>query len=281
MDPRTLEIIRKYGLDKNGNTVNPGGFSMSRFAERPKREKVKSVMVSEPDISVAESEERYKKSIEEGTKDYKKSLTGMFREIGRDNLKASSNRFKKGDAVSAVFLQEDPEPPKMSYDPKNINLSASLSEMKKINEERKRLDEEGNYNLNKVECQNLKYATSYKDKATMKVVEEREKQGWSSNYSTKKELGNTKKETKIASVNENEFILRRMKQNKPGFTHLTMKTGIVENTTTHEAEEQKSVMNSNSVKIRDIRIEEDIIADELKVAEKIESEESLINHAIN
>lgn len=269
LDPEVAAIVEKFGLNKGSNTLNRSGFTRNRSDKKPLR----SITVDQDKEVTPEDELKYKKSLEEGAKDYQAEKARMIKTIGKANYAASQNRFRKGDATQIVFIKEEPEKPRLQQDG-NINFAASLEQMRRLNEQRKREEEEANYVINKTECKNMEYLTGYRDRATYKVVAKRAKEGWDSRYDTKKELGNTKKETINSSKFENEAILKRMNRDNPN-SHLFIKTCIVNDVSSDTSVEQ-SMMNSKNINFMRKTVEEDLVLNEEKINEKIDAETHIV-----
>ena len=264
LDPEVAAIVEKFGLNKDANTLNRSGFTRNRNDKKPLR----SIIVDQDKPVTAEDEAKYKRSLEEGIKDFQAEKARMIKTIGKDNYAASQNRFRKGDAAQLVFIKEEPEKPRIPQNG-NINFAASLEGLRKLNEQRKREEEDANYMINKTECKNMEYLTGYGDKATHKVVAKRERDGWDARYDTKKELGNTKKETINSSRYENETILRRMNRDNPN-SHLAIKTCIVNDTTSDSSVEQ-SMMNSKNINFMRKTVEEDLVLKEEQLNEQLDA----------
>jgi hypothetical protein len=264
MDPEVARLVEKFGLNKGSCSLNKAGFTRFRNDKKPLRRVAVNAGAAPDD------EEQYKKSIDEGIKDFNNEHERFVRAIGDDNYAASKNRFRKGDATQLVFIKEDPEPIKLNIDPKNINLAATLERTRQLNEKRKREEAEANYNINKLECANMDYLTSSSDSATRKVIRERRKAGWDARHETKKELGNTHKETINASKYENNAILERMRKTNPGFSKLQINTGIINDATADKSVEQ-TVMSNRNISFVKKTVEEDIILNEQDAEEIIDA----------
>lgn len=282
VDPEVARLVAKFGLDKNGCSLNKAGFTRNRTDKRPsKRLGCGTVSVdSNKTISVDPNknpnlteDERYKKSIEDGIKDFQNEHARFINAIGKDNYAASKNRFRKGDSSQISFITEEPEPPKIEFDPKNINLLASLDRVRQQNEQRKREEAEANYNINRLECKNMDYITASKDRATKKVIRERRKAGWDARNDTKKELGNTRKETINDSKYENSKILQHMHEQNPNFSRLIVSTAIVNDTVRDISVEQAKVLSNRNINFIKKTVEEDLILDSKKQEEKITGDE--------
>lgn len=274
VDPEVARLVAKFGLDKGGCSLNKAGFTRNRTDKRP----CTSVKVctssqlnsSNPGLT---DEERYKKSIEDGIKDFKNEHKRFVRVIGEDNYRASKNRFRKGDSCQISFISEEPDPPKVDFDPKSINLAASLERVRQQNEQRKREEAEANYNINRLECKNMDYITASKDRATKRVIRERRKAGWDARNDTKKELGNTRKETINDSKYENTKILQHMRNQNPNFGRLVVSTAIVNDEIRDTSVEQSRVLSSQNIDFVNKTVEEDLILDIKKHADDITGDE--------
>ncbi len=266
LDPEVAAIVEKFGLNRGANTLNRSGFTRNRNDKKP----LKSITMDQDKEATPEDELRYKQNLDEGAKDYQNERARMIKTIGRTNYAASQNRFRRGDANQVMFIQEEAERPQVQYDHKNINFAASLENMRVLNEQRKREEEAANYVINKTECKNLEYLTGYRDKATRKIARERKNAGWDARYDTKKELGNTKKETINSSKFENEAILKRMHRDNPN-SHLCVKTCIVSDDNKDISIEQ-SVMSSKNINFIRKTVEEDLVLNENELFEQIDAE---------